>query len=425
MRTLRLVPLLAASLAAETHTLTRRQAVDRALEQNPELLIARLEEQKAVQQLRVARDPFLPKVFAGSGLAYSNGFPMSVEGSAPTVVQARAVASVFNRPQSLQLAQARENSRGAALDTQARADHIVHRTLEMWLEARFAARQLEAARGQIAGLEKVAELVRLRVEAGRDLPVESRRAALEIARARLRVESLESEAAFAESSLAMLLGFAPSDRVRAAAEEPAPFHPPDDEESAVALALQDHKQIRRLESALAAKRLEAQSHRAQRWPRLNLIAQYGLFARFNNYEDFFQRFQRHNGQVGLSIEVPILAGSASDASAAHADLEAARLRVQINDTRNRIALAARQAVREVRTAAAARDVARLDLDVARESLSLLLAQLEESRATLRQVEEARLLEADKWAAYFNAQHVVEKARFALLHQTGQLLASVR
>jgi len=425
MRIQTILVLLAPVLAAEVRTLTRMQAVDLALKQNPELMMARLQEQKAAQQVRVARDPFLPKVFAGSGLAYSNGFPMSVEGSAPTVVQARAVASVFNKPQSLQLAAARENARGVELDTHARRDAIAFRTIELWLEAQRGVRQLEAARTRLASLDKVAELVRLRVEAGRELPLETRRAALEVAKARQRAEAIESDQAFAEGTLAMVLGFAPGDRVRAAAEETSSIDLPETEEAAVNRALEDNKEIRRLESALLAKGLEAQAHRAERWPKLNLVAQYGLFAKFNNYEDFFQRFQRHNGQIGVSLEVPILSGSAAEASAAQAGLEASRLRLEINDTRGRIDLETRRAFQTVKTATTARDVSRLDLEVARESLSVLLAQLEEGRAGLRQVEEARSLESAKWAAYYEAQHGLEHARFALLRHTGGLLAGLR
>ena len=67
---MRLLMLLSAiSLAAETRTLTLKQAVDLALEQNPDLVLARLDEVKANQAVRAARDPFIPKVYVGSGLA--------------------------------------------------------------------------------------------------------------------------------------------------------------------------------------------------------------------------------------------------------------------------------------------------------------------------------------------------------------------
>ena len=100
-------------LRADIRSMTLRQALETAARQNPEIMLARLDEEKSRHAVQVARDPFLPRITVGSGLAYSNGFPMSIEGSAPSVVQAQAAQYVFNRPQSLEVAKAREEVRGA------------------------------------------------------------------------------------------------------------------------------------------------------------------------------------------------------------------------------------------------------------------------------------------------------------------------
>ena len=52
----------------------------------------------------------------------------------------------------------------------------------------------------------------------------------------------------------------------------------------------------------------------------------------------------------------------------------------------------------------AAEVARLDLDVAREQLSVNLAQMQEGRLSLRQVEESRIVENAKWIAFYEAQY---------------------
>src|SRR5271157_4480891 len=119
---------LAAVLHAEIHSLTLRQAVETALKQNPEIAMARLDEIKAHAAARAARDPFLPRITVGSGLAYSNGFPMSIEGSAPSIVQGRATQDLFNRPQSFAVAQAKEDARGAALGVAGKRDEVAYRT---------------------------------------------------------------------------------------------------------------------------------------------------------------------------------------------------------------------------------------------------------------------------------------------------------
>ena len=81
--------------------MTLREAVRRAVAQNPDVTLARLDEENARHGVQVAKDPFSPRIVVGSGLAYSNGFPMSIEGSAPSIVQARASQFIFNRQQRL------------------------------------------------------------------------------------------------------------------------------------------------------------------------------------------------------------------------------------------------------------------------------------------------------------------------------------
>jgi hypothetical protein len=110
---------------------------------------------------------------------------------------------------------------------------------------------------------------------------------------------------------------------------------------------------------------------------------------------------------------------------AQAEVDAARLRLELNAARNRISLETRQSYQTVGKAGTAREVARLDLDVAREEVSVLLAQMNEGRASLQQVEQARFNEDEKWIAFYDAQYVAEKAAWDLLRQTGNVLAALQ
>src|SRR5690348_9498790 len=123
------------ALHAEVYSLTLRQAVETALKQNPDVLLARLDEEKARQAVRIARDPFSPKFVIGSGLAYTNGFPTSIEGSAPSIVQANVTQFLFNRQQNYLVAQARENARGAQISTVSRQEQVAYRTTSLYLDA--------------------------------------------------------------------------------------------------------------------------------------------------------------------------------------------------------------------------------------------------------------------------------------------------
>ena len=104
--------LIAFAATAEVRTLTLREALDIALKQNPDVVLARLDQQRARAQITIVTDAFVPKVFAGSGAAYTNGFPMSIDGNAPALLQARTQMAIFDRPTSYRAAQAREAVRG-------------------------------------------------------------------------------------------------------------------------------------------------------------------------------------------------------------------------------------------------------------------------------------------------------------------------
>ncbi len=421
-----LLVLAAASTAsAEVRELTMRDAVALALKQNPDVVLARYDERKADDAVRIARDPFIPKVVVGSGLAYSNGMPMSIEGATPSIIQAQGIGSVFNRPQSYRIAAAREYRRTAALDSAAKQEEAAWRAAELYIEADRAVKQLEAVRRESDGLERALEAVRARVAEGRELPIEAKKAELTLARSRYRRQALEGGVRAAEDALASVLGLEPGERVRIAADQrPLPELPPS-ADAAVEIALKNSKQIRALESRMLAKGHEVRSANASWLPRADLVAQYALLGRYNNYDLFFNRFQRHNGQLGVSFQVPVWSGTASRAQGAQSEAEAAQIRVQLRNVRRKLEDDTRRALADVAQAETAQQVARLDLEVARDQVSVLLAQSEEGRASIRQIEEARFAETGKWLDYYDAAAALEKARLAVLRQTGTLSAALQ
>ena len=404
--------------------MTLRQAVETALKQNSDIALSRLDEEKARQAVRLAKDPFMPRITVGSGLAYTSGFPMSIEGSAPSVIQANATQFLFNRPQSLAVSQAREDARGASLSAESKRGEVAFLAASLYLDAGRAVRIGALARKDAGSLQQVLDTVRAQVREGRALPLAEKQAAYNVARAVALADGLEDDCAGAETSLAVALGFSAEDRVLPVEEDPPAFALPPSEEQALQTALQSNLDLRKLESQIASKQLEVRGQNAARLPRADLVAQYGMLAKFNNYDQYFQKFQRNNGQVGVSLQLPLFAGPGVSAQAARSAADAARLKIECDNARNRIRSDIQASFREVKRAGTAAEVARLDLEVAREQLSVNLAQMQEGRATLRQVEESRIVENDKWIAFYDAQYSIERAQWNVLRLTGQLTASI-
>jgi outer membrane protein len=417
---------MAFALAAdpETHTLTMREAVERALAQNPEVIMARMDEARAAANIRMAKDPFTPRVGAGSGLAYSNGFPLSIDGSAPAVIQAKANQYLFNRPQTYAVAQAKETARGAGFTTAGKADEIAFRAASLFLDADRAARLTEMAGKQVESLTKVLETLQARVAEGRELPITAQAANVNLLRARQRLMSLESDRDFAGRSLATALGYESGDTVKPSADERTTPPLPENESAAARAAMAASNELKRLDSSLTVKDLEIKGDRAQRLPRVDLVAQYALLAKFSHYDQYFTHFQRNNGEIGASIQIPLLTGASIRAQVGLVESDQQKIRTEMQMVKDRIALDIHQSYQTLAKADMARQVAQADLELTREQLSVVLAQMNEGRATLRQVEEARFSENEKWIAFYDAQFNTERARLDLLRQTGELRAAL-
>jgi len=410
---------------AETHTLTLKQAVARALTQNPEVVMARLDEAKASLGVRLATSPFTPHMGVGTGLAYTNGFPLSIEGSAPAIFQAKGNESLFNKPQSYAIAQAKESVRGAGFAAGEKTDEIAYRVASLYIDADRAGRLADSAQKQVESLEKVLQTARARVEEGRELAVTAQEANVNLLRGRQRLIGLQSDREYASRSLAVTLGYAASDLVAPAEEDRAAPAIPDNEDAAIQTALSASKEIKRLESNYSAKGLEIKGDKAKRLPKIDLVAQYALLSKFNHYQQYFASFSRNNGEIGASIEVPVFIGSGAKAEIQQAETDQQHIRAEVEVARNKIMLDIHQSYQEIHKADIARELAQADLDLARSQLSVILAQMGEGRASLRQVEEARFNEDEKWIAFYDAQFNAERARLNVLRQTGELISALK
>jgi outer membrane protein TolC len=266
--------------------------------------------------------------------------------------------------------------------------------------------------------------VQAQVQEGRALPLAEKTAAYRLAYARQAASNFADDMTSAETALAVTLGYSAEDRVRPVEEQRAAPALPETEAQALEVAIETNKDLRHIQSQIASKQLEIRGEKAARWPRVDLVAQYAMLAKFNNYAEFFARFQRNNGQIGVSFQVPILSGAGVSAQIAQSATDVAHLRAELLNARNRIASDVQQSFRDVRKAEGTATLAQLDLDVAREQLSVNLAQMQEGRLSLRDVEQARVVENEKWVAFYEAQYALEKARWNVLRITGELVPAV-
>ncbi len=409
---------------AEVHSLTLEQALEIAARQNPDVTLARLDQQRAQEGVYVALDPFRPKVYGGSGLAYTYGYPNSIEGNAPSVFQVRTDMSLYNRAQSYTLKAARETAHGAQYGAEAKAEEVAYQAADLFLTASDIEHDDAQLAAQLPSLQKVVDVMNASVTEGSELPVELTRARVNLQTAQVRLDTGKMDSDYYEMMLAIALGYPATDRVKPVDSEIAALMVPPSETAAADSALRNNRELREMQSNVLAKQLDLRSYRAARQPKIDLVAQYALFAKYN-YEQYFQKFQRNNFQIGASVTVPILVGTAIKGYMAQALTDMQKIQVQMAQVRNRILSETRRAYEQWEKAEKLRDLARMQLDLAREDLTVLLAQNGEGRVPLSRVEQARLEESNRWITMYDAETEVTRAKIAILRQTGTLLASVR
>lgn len=151
----------------------------------------------------------------------------------------------------------------------------------------------------------------------------------------------------------------------------------------------------------------------------DLVGEYGLFGRFNNFEDYFRKFQRNNFNVGLQVKIPLVSSQRS-ANVALAKSELSASEMELRNKRQNVELEVSRQYQRLRELDAAREVARLELKLAQENLQVIQANFQEGRANLRDVERARLDENEKWVAFLDSDYDRQKAQLDLLNITGDL-----
>ena len=424
-RWLHCIPLLAAcfvvpaTLAAqESEPLTLKQTVDLALRNSREVALAQVRYNVAENTARVNASAFRPNLYTGSGAAYTYGFPQTPAGAAPSIVNLSYVQTIFNPSLRGQALAANERTEAQRLELEKTRNSVMLQTTSDYLELGKVRHSLELMRNQRQSSARILNFTRQRINEGVELPIEGTRAELVEARLEQRIVQLESRERVLQHELAALLGM-PADRRIEVESEALSLDEPQRESDLIERALRTNLELRQANYERRARERRLAGEIGTKWPTVDLFGQYGLFARFNNFDDYFRRFQRNNFNVGLQVRIPIVSGQRS-ASVALARGELTASEMELKNKQQNVELEVGRQYQRLRELDAGREVARLELKLAQENVQVIQARFEEGRANLRDVERARLDENDKWASFLDSDYDRQKARLDLLNITGDL-----
>ncbi len=422
---------LALLIAAPAHgqdssTLTLRQAVTLALQNSRDVKLAQVQYNVALGEARVNRAAFLPNLYTGSGAAYTHGFPSLPGGQAPAVFEMDYTQSVFDPALKAQQHAAEERAQNQEIELDRIRDAVTVRTATAYLELAKVRHSLDLMRSEHASGEKILQVVRERVAANQELPMEGTRSQLALARIQERIVRLEDREEMLDQQIRDLTGIPDSQSLQVEAEDPAftaqlatDVAAVQSESQMVSLAVQNDRTVTEAEHERKAREDIFRGARLSYWPSVAVVGQYDILSKFNNYGEFYKKFERNNVNVGVQVTIPIFAAKTS-ANVALAKSQLAEAQLSLGDRRQEVRLDVQQKARSVRELDATREVARLDLQLAQETVQVEQAKFDQGRITLQEIEQARLDENDKWVAFLDADFARQQAQLTLLEATGQL-----
>lgn len=405
--------------AATAEPISFARAIDLALQNSGVMGIAAVNQWRARKAYEEVRANYIPQITIGSGLGYSYGFPLTLEGSAPSVVNFNSVQSFFNLSLRQFIKAAKIDWNATSLDVQDKRDAVI-------LDTALTYEQLEQLTGKLKALseaqsaaDKAQFVTAQRVQQGVDSKLDLTKSQLVAARIRLRTAEAQGQADVLQEHLSKLLGLpAASIAVEPGSMPQLPTVSQDDD--LPARAVENSLAVKQAEQKVAAADARAVGeHKALKWPTIDLASQYAYLAKYNNYDLYYRNYTANNFSGGLNVRFPIF-NSVQKAKAEEADADALIAKKQVDLTKNQISEEALKLQRSLRQLAAARDVAKLEWEVAQGDLEAVKARVETGEANTRDQQNARLDAEDKHAAYFDAELEASRAELQLLRLTGEL-----
>jgi outer membrane protein TolC len=248
--------------------------------------------------------------------------------------------------------------------------------------------------------------------------MEVTRAQLTKAQVAQKILQLEARQEELETYLRDQLGLAPEQQFDLSADE-LPGAAEQEGANLVAMAMENNTDIRLAQSDVRAKEFRYRGEKGGYFPSVELVSVYSLLAKFNNYDQFFQTFQRNNLNAGVQVQMPVFSAR-TKAAVGLADVNLQVAKATLENKKNQVSAAVKKKTRRVREMDAAKEVARLQLQLAQQNVSALQSKFEEGKTNLRDVERARLEENDRWMAYLDATFQRQQAQVELLRTAGQI-----
>jgi outer membrane protein TolC len=378
--------------------------------------------QRAYASYRAAHNQYLPTLVVGSGLGYTQGYPLSLEGSAPSIVNTTAQSTVINAALRDFIRESRTQWEATTLRSKDERDQLIEDTVLSYAELNKWESLLAHLSEDYAASLKMEQLVNERIQAGVDSPQARTQARLNTARVYLHIAQAQGSIDVLRARLSQWTGL-PSSSIETIAESIPALPEVKQDENLVSRALETSRTVQIASLNATALSFHARAEHRTSWPTVDFAAQYALLATFNNYQNYFQpgSFQKNNASIGAVIRFPFFSPT-QRAAARAADFDAVRATHDKEIAKNQVSEQTLKLQRSVDQLSAAQDVAQLEYEVAKSSLNAVQIRVDSGTATLHDEDDARNQAGERYDALQDTRFELQRARIGLLRATGDLNA---
>lgn len=400
--------------------LTLQQVIGLALKHATGVAIAAADVLHASAGYRELRNSYIPQLTAGAGLGWSDGFPLSLEGAAPSLFNVNAQSALVNPALKYFIRAARSDIAVGTLRTKDQRGQVIQDAVLSYAELAKWEQRLNALGDAQAAAAKMEAAVAQRVKEGIDSELEGTRARLSVARLRLRLAEASGAADVLREHLSKLTGL-PVASIEIAPESVPPLPAEQKSQEIVNKSSAENPNVQAAVEHARAQYLRVKGERKSLWPSVDFAAQYANLASYNNFQRFYQphSFQPNNATVGVAIHFPFL-NYAQHARVQEAESEALKAAKQAEAVRNQVSEETLRLQRAVTQMQAAHDVAELEYEIAQKNIEAVQTRMNAGTANLHDLDNARTQASERFIALQDVTFELERSQVSLLRATGDL-----
>jgi outer membrane protein len=414
-------------------TLTLSRAVAVAADTAPNVQIAGLRAAEAEQRIREARGALLPNLSAavaedrrtqnletfGFSLPLPPGQSLPPKIGPVDVFDARLKAStpIFDPAGVVRVQAVRAAAAGTQADVRTAAEGSGARAALAYVTAQRAAATVAARREDVRLAGELVTLAQAQLDRGVATALDVTRARTQLAAAQGLLSVAQNQFDQAQVNLARAMGIDPRTPIALAdalGPNTAAATVPADETAALRAAEVNRPELKSAEAQQRAAQLGSRAIQAERLPRLDLAADYGLSGL--NPRDAFPTYN-----LAVQVSAPLFDGFRREARLQQQELTAREARVRVEDVRAQVQAEVRSALLDVANGQDQQRIAAERLRLANEELSQAQERFANGLATNIEVINAQQNLVRAKDAVIDAQAASAAARVNLARATGTTL----